>query len=472
MIGQSITRHAASDPARTAVEYSAHSISWRELHETINRRRSQLHAAAGPFFQKQIAFALQNPLEQLYMFFAIVSGGGIAVPVDETMDSDTKASLLFSSRPGLFIADTEAPGMPVPSLTLADITGAETPSSAPATSCEETDLFYGACTSGSSGIPKVCLRSHRSWLKSFEADEQLFPFQDDERVLITGKLSHSLFLYGAVRMLEHGHTVVLPARHSPRVFNRIVDEQQITVLYAVPTTLRWLLSHSFFPSSSVRLIITGGEKWFPADNQKTFARFPSASLYEFYGSAETSFISALNHRGGQASPSCTGRLFPMVEAESSRDSGEIVVTSPFLFSGYAGDASFHFPDSVGTGDIGCVDEKGFLYITGRRSGKIVSRGRNIYAEEIEQVLMSHPDVDRAVVFGAHDAFQGEKIAALYTGRAAPGKLQAHCRKQLPAYKIPACRKMDRLPLLGSGKIDRSRAQKYYEALSKENGNDD
>ncbi|SDW40453.1 long-chain acyl-CoA synthetase [Marinococcus luteus] len=471
MIGQAIARYAASDPARTAVEYSDHSISWRELQETIDRRRNQLHAAAGPLFQKQIAFALQDPLEQLYMFFAVVSGGGIAVPVDEAMDSDTKASLLSSSRPGLFIADTEAAGLPVPSLTLADVSGAESYPSAFASFCEETDLFYGACTSGTSGRPKVCLRSHRSWLKSFEADEQLFPFQDDERVLITGKLSHSLFLYGAVRMLEHGHTVILPVRHSPRVFDRMVDEQQITVLYAVPTTLRWLLSHSFLPSPSVRLIITGGEKWFPADNQKTFARFPSAELYEFYGSAETSFISALNHREEQVSSSCTGRLFPMVEAESSTDSGELVVTSPFLFSGYAGDAPFHPPHSVATGDIGSVDEEGFLYVTGRRSGKIVSRGRNIYAEEIEQVLMSHPDVDRAVVFGAHDTFQGEKVAALYTGRAAPGKLRAHCRQQLPAYKIPACQYIDRLPVLGSGKVDRPGAQKYYEALSKENGND-
>lgn len=472
MIGQAIAQYATSDPNRPAVEYSERSISWRELHETINHRRSQLYAAVGPFFQKQIAFALQDPLEQLYIFFAVVSGGGIAVPVDETLNSDTKASLLSSSRPSFFIADTESAGLPVPSFTLTDVTGAEAPPSAPAAFCEESDLFYGACTSGSSGIPKVCLRSHRSWLKSFEADEQLFPFQDHERVLITGKLSHSLFLYGAVRMLEHGHTVVLPARHSPRVFDRMVDEQRITILYAVPTTLRWLLSHSFLPSPSVRLIITGGEKWFPADNQKTFARFPSASLYEFYGSAETSFISALNHRAEQVSSSCIGRLFPMVATVSSRGSGELVVTSPFLFSGYAGDASFHSPRSVATGDVGCVDEEGFLYITGRGSGKIVSRGRNIYAEEIEQVLMSHPDVDRAVVFSVHDAFQGEKIAALYTGRAAPGELRTHCRKHLPAYKIPACRQMDRLPVLGSGKIDRSRAQKYYEVLSKENGNED
>ncbi|MDZ5784366.1 AMP-binding protein [Marinococcus luteus] len=466
MIGQAITRHADSNPDGTALFYSKCSISWRELHETINHRRSQLQAAYGPFFQKQIAFALQDPLEQLYMFFAVVSGGGIAVPVDAMLDSATKASLLSSSRPILFVSETEETGIPVPSLMLADVTGTEAYPSAPSAFCEETDLFYGACTSGSSGSPKVCLRSHRSWLKSFEADEQLFPFQDNERVLITGKLSHSLFLYGAVRMLENGHTVVLPARHSPRAFDRMVDEQQITVLYAVPTTLRWLLSHSFLPSPSVRLIITGGEKWFPADNQKAFARFPSADLYEFYGSAETSFISALNHRAEQVSTSCTGRLFPLVEVAASRDSGELIITSPFLFSGYAGDESFHSPSSVATGDIGCVDEEGFLYITGRRSGKIVSRGRNIYAEEIEQVLMSHPDVDQAVAFGVQDAFQGEKIAALYTGRAGSGKVQAHCRKQLPAYKIPACRHMDRLPVLGSGKIDRSRVQKYYEASFK------
>ncbi|WP_022792476.1 AMP-binding protein [Marinococcus halotolerans] len=472
MIGQAIARYAASHPAKTAVEYSARSISWQELHETINRRRSQLQAAAGPFFQKQIAFALQDPLEQLYMFFAIVSGGGIAVPVDETLESGAIASFLSSSRPGLFITDNEADGLPVPSLALAAVTGAESCLSAPAAFCEETDLFYGACTSGSSGTPKVCLRSHRSWLKSFEADEQLFPFQEDERVLITGKLSHSLFLYGALRMLEYGHTVVLPVRHSPRVFARMVDRQQITVLYAVPTTLRWLLSHSFPPSSSVRLIITGGEKWFPADNQQIFARFPSAALYEFYGSAETSFISALNHRAEQVSSSCTGRLFPMVEAGPPPESGELVVTSPFLFSGYAEDESLSYPRSVATGDIGFVDEEGFLYITGRRSGKIVSRGRNIYAEEIEQILMSHPDVNRAAVFGVPDAFEGEKIVALYTGSVTAHDLHVHGRQWLPAYKLPACLQTNCLPVLGSGKIDRLRAQKYYEALLKENGNDD
>lgn len=472
MIGQAIARHAASHPAKTAVEYSDRSISWQELHEIINRRRAQLQAAAGPFFQKQIAFALQNPLEQLYMFFAVVSGGGIAVPVDETSGNEAIASFLSSSKPGLFIADNEAAGLPAPSLALAAVTGAASRLSAPAAFCKENDLFYGACTSGSSGTPKVCLRSHRSWLKSFEADEQLFPFQEDERVLITGKLSHSLFLYGAVRTLEYGHTVILPVRHSPRAFARVVDKQQITVLYAVPTTLRWLLSHSFFPFLSVRLIITGGEKWFPADNQKIFTLFPSAALYEFYGSAETSFISALNHRAEQVSPSCTGRLFPMVEAGSSPDSGELIVTSPFLFNGYAGDEPLSYPRSVATGDIGFVDKEGFLYITGRRSGKIVSRGRNIYAEEIEQILISHPDVERAVVFGVPDAFEGEKIAALYTGNVTAHDLHVHSRQWLPAYKLPACRQIDCLPVLGSGKIDRLRAQKYYEALSKENGYDD
>ncbi|MDX6153878.1 AMP-binding protein [Marinococcus sp. PL1-022] len=472
MIGQSIARYAASRPAQTAVEYSDRSISWQELHESINLRRKQLHAAAGPFFQKQIALALQDPLEQLYMFFAVVSGGGIAVPVDETLDNDSIASFLFSSRPALFIADTDAAGLAVPSLTLADIIGAGAQASVPAAFCEETELFYGACTSGSSGTPKACLRSHRSWLKSFEADKQLFPFQEKERVLITGRLSHSLFLYGAVRMLEYGHTVILPVRHSPRVFARMVVKQQVTVLYAVPTTLRWLLRHSSSPSPSVRLIITGGEKWFPADNQKIFARFPTAALYEFYGSAETSFISALNHRAEQVSPSCTGRLFPMVEAESSPDTGELVVTSPFLFSGYAEDESLSYPRSVATGDIGFVDEEGFLYITGRRSGKIVSRGRNIYSEEIEQVLMSHPNVEQAVVFGVPDAFEGEKIAALYTGNVIAHDLHVHCRQWLPAYKLPVCLQIDLLPVLGNGKINRLRVQKYYEALSKENGNDD
>lgn len=472
MISQAIARYAASDPARIAVEYSERSICWRELHETINRRRHQLHAAIGPFFQKQIAFALRNPLEQLYMFYAVVSGGGIAVPVDETLDRDAKASFLSSSKPSLFITDAERDGFPVPSLALADVTGAEPRLSAPTAFCKDTDLFYGACTSGSSGTPKVCLRSHRSWLKSFEADEQLFPFQKDERVLITGKLSHSLFLYGAVRMLEYGHTVVLPVTHSPRGIARIVDKLQITVLYAVPTMLRWLLSYSFPPSPSVRLIITGGEKWSPADNQKIFARFPSAELYEFYGSAETSFISALNHRAEQASSSCTGRLFPMVEAGPAREAGELIISSPFLFSGYAGEEFLPYPGSVATGDIGFVDEEGFLYITGRRSGKIVSRGRNIYAEEIEQVLLSHPDVARAVVFGVPDAFEGEKIAALYTGSVTAHNLHVHCRGRLPAYKLPACLQTDCLPLLGSGKIDRLRARKYYEAPVKEYINDD
>ncbi|GEK57608.1 hypothetical protein CHL76_00760 [Marinococcus halophilus] len=466
MIGQSIARYAAYVPAQTAVEYSDYSISWRELHETIIHRQEQLCAAAGTLFQKQVAFALQDPLEQLYMFFAIVSGGGIAVPVDEMLNSNATAVLLSSSRPSLFVADSEAPGSPVPSLTLEEVTRAEGQPSAPAALFGETDLFYGACTSGSSGRPKICLRSHRSWLKSFEAEKQLFPFRDHERVLITGKLSHSLFLYGTVRMLEYGHTVVLPVRHSPRGISRMVEEKQVTVLYAVPTMLRWLLSHSFSPSPSVRLIITGGEKWFPADNPKAFLRFPSAALYEFYGSAETSFISALNHREEQASSSCTGRLFPMVEASSCPSSGELVVKSPFLFSGYAGEASFHSPRAVATGDIGSVDEEGFLYITGRQSEKIVSRGRNVYAEEIEQVLTSHPKVKQAVVFGVHDPFQGEKIAALYTGSPAVSELLAYCRQRLPAYKIPACLQAEGLPMLASGKTNRLEAKKYYKALSK------
>ena len=86
--------------------------------------------------------------------------------------------------------------------------------------------------------------------------------------------------------------------------------------------------------------------------------------------------------------------------------------------------------------------------------------------------MSHPNVEQAVVFGVPDAFEGEKIAALYTGNVIAHDLHVHCRQWLPAYKLPVCLQIDLLPVLGNGKIDRLRAQKYYEALSKENGNDD
>jgi long-chain acyl-CoA synthetase len=221
--------------------------------------------------------------------------------------------------------------------------------------------------------------------------------------------------------------------------------------------------------NSVRWVLSSGAKWF-ADALPDLRRlFPASRFAEFYGASELSFVTVAKD-DEPVPPDSVGRAFPGVSV-SIRDRagrrlppgrvGRVFVESPLLFSGYAVGGEhdlYRAGNAVCVGDRGRLDVDGFLYLVGREKRMIVTSGKNIFPEEIERVLESHPAVAAAAVLGMPDAKRGERLVALLSLRTCirtnPATLIAHLRRVLPLYKVPRVYgAVSAWPRTASGKSD-------------------
>jgi len=319
--------------------------------------------------------------------------------------------------------------------------------------------FYWGLTAGTTGEPKLFARSQRSWLKSFEAAEQVFSFPSGSQILIPGPLSHSLFLFGAVHALCRGHTVIAPGVFRPD--RAAATAKQATHLYVVPFMLTEMLNAGM--SDNLRTIFCGGAKLPPELRKRCRSLLPHADLVEFYGASETSFISW--HSTKMPSPDdSVGGVFPSVSIEirspkgeplTQGVEGEIYVKSPMLFARYVGGPPS--PEWFTVGDIGFTDRGGFLHLTGRKNRSINSKALKIRPEPIEHALLELPGVLRAAVIEMPDAKRGSiAVAAIEfeCGKAlSRGVVSRHCRTKLGAGLSPhRFYAAELLPMTSSGKI--------------------
>jgi long-chain acyl-CoA synthetase len=327
--------------------------------------------------------------------------------------------------------------------------------------------FYWGLTSGTTGEPKLFARSHSSWLESFSAAEQVFPFAPAAKVLIPGPLSHSLFLYGAVHALCRGHTVIAPGAFRPD--RAAAAARHADCAWLVPAMLAEMLDCGL-ASQSLKLLFCGGAKLSPELRRRCETALPQTDLIEFYGASETSFITYAS-TSAPASAGSVGRPFPGVSIDIRNalgGEGEIHVASPMLFSGYVGGPQAHRWFTAG--DIGFIDQGGFLHLTGRVNRIINSSALKIRPEPIERALLELPGVLRVAVVDLPDARRGAIAVAAVEfapgGRLARRALSEHCRTRLGARFSPHryyC--TDAMPLTRSGKIALAALRKALIAAS-------
>jgi long-chain acyl-CoA synthetase len=448
--------HAADvNKGRAALITLRSSLSYDALRDRVLRLAGQLGSSPEP---NAIAIPSNIAEDVLAGFFACAAVGRPALVLDPTLPLARLQSLLSRYNVPLL-----APGETF-AHALADhrvsIFGqpAEPPFSLPAVSGEAE--FYWGLTSGSTGEPKLFARSHRSWLESFAAAEQLFSFPPCSQILIPGPLSHSLFLYGAVHALCRGHTVIAPGAFRPD--RAVKAARRATHVYLVPSMLAEMLDCGL-TDTRLQTVFSGGAKLSTGLRQRCEAALPAVDLIEFYGASETSFIAARS-TARPASPGSVGRPFSGVSLEI-RDAtgnplppeteGDVYVRSRMLFSRYVGE-----PRHSGwftAGDIGFVDRSGNLHLTGRRNRIINSRALKIRPEPIEDALLELPDVVRAGVVDLPDTKRGAIAVAAVEFN--PGRsltrhvLSEHCRTKIGARFCPRrYYSAEALPLTRSGKI--------------------
>jgi long-chain acyl-CoA synthetase len=293
--------------------------------------------------------------------------------------------------------------------------------------------MFETLTGGSTGKPRRIRRTQTSWIASFLVNERLFNIDPTARIAVLGRLEHSLALYGAAEGLHLGAAVHLLDGLRPDRQLRTLTVRQITHLYATPAQLRLLLQGQIATAPDLRHVLIGGSKLDAGLRGQVAALAPNAVVHEFYGAAETSFITLTD----AATPAeSVGRPYPGVEIDVR--AGEVWVRSPYLFEGYASDpgSARWEGDWLSVGEMGRWDSA-FLVLAGRAGRMVTVADQNVFPEEIEAFLMAQPGVTCAAVIARPDALRGKVIVAVVEGDpACEAAILAACRTGLGPLKSP------------------------------------
>ncbi len=319
---------------------------------------------------------------------------------------------------------------------------------------------FETLTGGSSGTPRRIRRSQASWIASFQVNAGQFAIGPGTGIAVLGRLVHSLALYAALEALHLGADLHLLERLRPDRQRAALAVRGIRLLYATPAQLR-LLVDAPGPELPLDTLIVGGSKLDPALRAALHALAPALRIHEFYGAAETSFISLAGPDAPQAS---VGRPYPGVDLRiraadgtdlPSGAPGEIWVRSPYVFSDYVGDAGAarRADGWLSVGEHGRMQD-GFLYLSGRAGRMVKIADQSVYPEEIELFLLSQPGVASAAVLPRPDARRGQILVAFVQGSAPDVRLLTALRHAFGPLVAPrAILRVETWPVLPSGKTD-------------------
>jgi long-chain acyl-CoA synthetase len=276
----------------------------------------------------------------------------------------------------------------------------------------QTDRDFFQCeTGGTSGTPKRIRRTAESWLASIRVIFEKFT-NSAECYGILGDLGHSLAFYAAVEAQILGYRCVSVVGRSPKEQAQQFVSAGIDVIYATPTQMR-MLSKSHRVLENVQVVFIGGGQLDSETRVRVQSLAPNAQILQFYGAAETSFITLAEPHHDAAS---VGIAFPRVEIDirnsDSDGIGDVWVKSPYVFLGYA---QGHAPDThwqdgwLTIGELGKIDDAGQLFLSGRKSRVFTVADKTIYPEDIEQYLNAQTEVIASAVFPVDDPLRGARI---------------------------------------------------------------
>jgi long-chain acyl-CoA synthetase len=355
------------------------------------------------------------------------------------------------------------------------------------------DLCALLYTSGTTGRPKGAMLTHGNWAAMIRNSLIELPEVGPDDVLLhVAPLSHFSGYVEPTYSARGALHVVEPAFEPERTVAAI-ERHRVTALALVPTILNLLLpavEDADADVSSLRTIVYGGSSIAPDRLARSIAAFGEVFV-QFFGLSETpmplSALSARDHRlepDGSFPPrlASAGRVNPFVQLRLRDDAGapveaggvgEIVVRGDVVMAGYWGrpEQTADMIDADGwaaTGDLGRIDEDGYLYIVDRKRDMIITGGYNVYPTEVENAIASLPAVQEVAVVGVPDDRWGEAIVAVVVRR--PGRALAEddvvgaCRERLAGFKKPrAVEFVDELPKTGSGKVMRRAIRDRYRA---------
>ena len=486
-------RHATrwTDRHREAVVAGGTRRTWTELDDRVTRLADGL-AARGVGHGDVVASFMQNRVEFFELVLALASLGAVAAPqsfrsTDHELVhgiSATGARLLVAECEGDLGARAERARDEIGPDRL-DVIGVGAPgcgfdellesgaASVPRPRPREHDLFWLALTGGTTGPPKLVSVPHRVIVQMWLYMVVEFDISRRDTMLIAGPLHHGLgFGFALQQLYVGGKVVVLPQFDAAGVLRAIAAER-VTVLPAAPAMLNMILDAlAATPTdvSSLRSVISAGSPLMTATKERLLAAFPGLDLYEHYGATEAGFFTVLRPEDQLRKNRSCGFAFFGSEVRVTRDDGTDAADGEIGLvrkrglvqgGGYFGNAAATtemFQDGWATvGDLGFLDDEGYLHLVDREKDMIVSGGVNIYPGEIEDAIAALPGVSEVAVIGVPDEKWGETVKAFVVTHPAGAiderAVVAACTERLAAYKRPRLVEfVDTLPKSAAGKV--------------------
>jgi acyl-CoA synthetase (AMP-forming)/AMP-acid ligase II/ABC-type nitrate/sulfonate/bicarbonate transport system permease component len=490
-----LEKQAIERPNKTAILFKEEKITFSDLNALSNRLANRL-LNAGIKKGDRIVLLFQNCPEFCVAYFAILKIGAIAVVLDfrlspaemEPIFQEAEVSAIVTSvRQKVFIDRVRKT---VPTLQHIVVTGSEGEDirdwhsyeeiiekessekiSIPLQEGDESLYLY---TSGTTGRSKGVVLTNDHLTCFPESMHHALPISEETTFGLVLPISHASGPIVMNLMAESGMRVSVVDEMKPKKILDAIQSHRVTVFHAVPPIFQLILNVPHwerYDCSSLKIIAMMGTV-VPEQLMREFGeRYPHLQPLQGYGATETSGIVALTHlKDAPRKMASAGKVVPRAElkiiGQDGKEAGvgqmgEIFARGPQIMKGYFKDprtTARKIKDGwYHSGDLGRIDEEGYLYVLGRADDMVISGGLNVYPSEVETVLLNNPKVQEAAVVGIPDARRGQILRAIVVLKhgetATHREILSFCKERLASFKMPRQLEFkDFLPKSRTGKI--------------------
>lgn len=423
--------------------------------EADQRRAASALRASGLAAGDRVALIANGSPDYLAVAVGALRVGIVPVLVNIHLLPAEQDTLLTDARPSLVLRDDDLGPFIAAGYDATPVEPAPAPLARP--------MIY---TSGTTGTPKgvwsgLLTEADAAALLAEERDQ--WGFRADDVHLVASPLHHSAPMRFAAGTLLAGGSVVLPGHFTAEGFADAVTRHQPTSAFLVPAHLQRLFAPDAPPVpdvSSFRLLVHAGAPCPTRLKERALATFPEGSVWEFYGSTEAQFT-ACSADEWRERPGTVGRARAGRRLSVDDDRTIWCTMPPHARFEYWGDAAKTAAawrgDACTVGDLGRLDDDGYLYLEGRRSDLVITGGVNVYPLEVERVLLDHPAVHEVAVFGVEDEQWGQRLCAAVVGELTAGDITGWLSERVAPHKRPkTVVTVDALPRNSMGKVSRAR----------------
>ncbi len=500
-VGDWLGRREWLTPERVALvdDHTGARYTYRQLNVRANRMAAVLRDQLGIGHGDRVAILARNQVCYLDLLFASAKLGAILVPLNWRLTAAELAFQLNDCTPRALFCDSEfrtaarracEHSQPIQTLFLDAQPGdppleqwlAAAPDAPVTSEVDLEDPHLILYTSGTTGQPKGAILPHRVLVWNSLNTNVSWELRADDVSIIHSPLFHTGGINVLTLPLLHtGGRMVLMREWDPARCLQLIEQERVTVFFAVPTMFHMLRQAPNFAQtdlSSVRFFISGGAPC-PPSLIRAF-QHDGVPFRQGYGLTEVSVnCFSLAPEDALRKPGSVGRpvfhLDARIVAGDEQDVpageiGELILRGPTVCAGYWNNpqatAATIRDGWLHTGDLAYQDAEGYFFIVDRKKDMFISGGENVYPAEIEHVLMAHPAVAECAVIGVPDLKWGEVGRALVVlvpgAQASVDELFAYCRQRLARYKVPKSLVLvDALPHNASGKVAKPALRQSY-----------